>query len=179
MSVMAMVEGQGGGAIELSETARVVLEVGVIALCGGLWFGAVNSVRKMVGSAVGNQKAQVKLATRLQEAELRILDGTEYETEAEAAKDKEDVRRMKALLIQMETEAENGERIRMDSRTAKPITLLTYFTKSFNSLLVNRDENLKDGEAPIFQKAVTLTLLACFAWQLSGLLGLAFDPTRT
>ena len=77
-------------------------------------------------------------------------------------------------------EAENGEGIQMsDSRTAKPITLFTYFVKSFNSLLVNRDRNLKDGDAPIFQRAVTLTLLACFAWQLSGLLGLAFDPTRT
>ena len=165
--------------MELAETTRVVLELGVIALCGGLWFGAANSVRKMVGSTVGQQNAQVQLATRLQETELRILVG-EYETEEEAAKDQEDVRRMKALLIQMEREAENGEGIQMsDSRTAKPITLFTYFAKSFNSLLVNRDRNLKDGDAPIFQRAVTLTLLACFAWQLSGLLGLAFDPTRT
>ena len=170
--------GAGGDAVELVETGRVLLEVGVIALCGGLCFSAADGVRKMVGNAVEQQNAQVKLAARLQEAELRILAG-DFDTVEDAAKGKDDVRRMKALLIQMEREADAGEGIQMDSRTAKPMTVFTYFTKSFNSLLVERDMNLKDGEAPLVQRAITLMLLACFVWQLSGLLGLAFDPART
>ena len=38
--------------------------------------------------------------------------------------------------------------------------------------------NLKDGGAPALQTFVTLTLLFTFCLQLSGLLGLAFDPSR-
>ena len=38
--------------------------------------------------------------------------------------------------------------------------------------------NLKDGGAPALQTFVTLTLLFMFCLQLSGLLGLAFDPSR-
>jgi len=157
---------------------QLVVESTAIAISGGLVFNAVNSVRKIVGNTVDQQNAQVNLAAKLREAELRLLEG-DYETEEEAVKDREDARRMKALLMKMEMEAEKGEGIQMDSQTAKPLTLTTYFVKSFRSLLVNRNANLKDGDAPVFQRAITLTLLACFAWQLSGLLGLAFDPSRT
>ena len=157
--------------------ARLLLEVAVIAVSGGLMLGAVNSVGSMVGGAVQQQNMTVRLAARLQAAEMKLLEGG-YTTEEEAAEARDEIRRMKALLRKLEQEAAQGEGIQMDPRAAAPMNVGTYFLKSFNSLLVNRRANLKDGGAPALQTFVTLTLLFTFCLQLSGLLGLAFDPSR-
>ena len=156
--------------------ARLLLEVGVLAVSGGLVLGAVNSVGSMVRDSVQQQNMTVRLAARLQAAEMKLLEGGYGEEEAAGARD--EIRRMKALLRKLEQEAAQGEGIQMDPRTAAPMNVGTYFLKSFNSLLVNRRANLKDGGAPALQTFVTLTLLFTFCLQLSGLLGLAFDPSR-
>ena len=156
--------------------ARLLLEVGVLAVSGGLVLGAVNSVGSMVRDSVQQQNMTVRLAARLQAAEMKLLEGGYGEEEAAGARD--EIRRMKALLRKLEQEAAQGEGIQMDPRTAAPMNVGTYLLKSFNSLLDVRRENLKDGGAPALQTVVTLTLLFTFCLQLSGLLGLAFDPSR-
>lgn len=159
---------------------RLALEISVVVLVGGLWYNAVDSVRTVIGTAMSEQKSEVALASKLRETELQLLNG-DYGADEEAAEEaRRDTRRMRALLMKLEREAEKGERIKFDRGfDAKPLTFATYFSKSFRSLLVNRQANLKDGKAPALQSAVTLGLLLCFAWQLSGLISLAMDPART
>lgn len=161
------------------DAVRLGLEISVVVLVGGLWYNAVDSVRTVIGTAVSEQKSEVALASKLRETELRLLSG-DYGDEEAAEEARRDARRMRALLMKMEREAEKGERIKIERGfDAKPLTFATYFSKSFRSLLLNRQANLKDGKAPALQSAVTLGLLLCFAWQLSGLIGLAMDPART
>ena len=112
------------------------------------------------------------------EAEVKMLDGG-HATDEEAAQARDEIGRMKALLKELELEAAQGDGIQMDPRTAAPMDIGTYFAKSFSSLYVNRAANLgADGEAPALPTAVTFGLIAVFCLQLSGLLGLAFDPSR-
>ena len=133
---------------------------------------------RRVGGAVEQQNAAVRLAARLQEAEVKMLDGG-HATDKEAARARDEIGRMKALLKELELEAAQGDGIQMDPRTAAPMDIGTYFAKSFSSLYVNRAANLgADGEAPALPTAVTFGLIAVFCLQLSGLLGLAFDPSR-
>ena len=162
--------GAGGG-------AQLALEAGVLAVCGGLVAGAVNSVGRRVGGAVEQQNAAVRLAARVREAEVKMLEGG-FATDGDAVQARDEIRRMKALLKELELEAAQGDGIQMDPRTAAPMDIGTYFMKSFNSLYVNRAANLADGEVPALPTAVTFGLIAIFCLQLSGLLGLAFDPSR-